>query len=237
MGKVASIPRPAATPGRELESGPAGKVFTYRRSDFLVATAGAAQPQAFLVEMPDPGAVIPPHFHREDEFQIVVAGGGSLGKHALAGTVVHFADAYTPYGPIRVGPVGLTFFTLRARADAGAQYMPESRASMLRKARRSIAAVVPPDGGTGPLWAPHDDGLAAWSVRLAPGAILAHPPGDGARYYLVLDGDLVHEDDELPCWSCVWADGHAARPRLRAADAGAHLVVAQFPRAASMPLR
>ena len=125
MPTLATTPAGAATPSRALESGPPGKVFTYHRIDYLASLPGAGEPQAFLVEMPEPGSVIPPHFHREDEFQVVVAGNGSLGKHALEGVAVHFADAYTPYGPIRVGPAGLTFFTLRARADPGAEYMPD----------------------------------------------------------------------------------------------------------------
>ena len=82
---------------------------------------------------------------------------------------MHFADAYTPYGPIRVGPAGLAFFTLRARADAGAEYMPESRARMARKARRSVSADVPPEGETAALWPTHPDGLGAWIVRARPG--------------------------------------------------------------------
>jgi hypothetical protein len=226
---IAAIPRAAAAAPRDLESGPPGKVFTYRRSDFLAPPAGAGAPQAFLVEMPTPGAVIPPHFHREDEFQVVVAGGGSLGKHALDGVTVHFADAYTPYGPIRVGPDGLAFFTLRARADAGAQYMPESRAAMIRKARRSVAASLPAGGEMVDLWSPHDDGLAAWIVRARPRAELAHPPGDGGRYYLIVEGSVVHGGRELPRWSCVWTGPGTARPRLRAGVAGADVVVAQFP--------
>jgi hypothetical protein len=226
---IAAIGRAAASAPRELESGPPGKVFTYRRSDFLAPSPGAGAPQAFLVEMPTPGAVIPPHFHREDEFQIVVAGSGSLGKHALDGVAVHFADAYTPYGPIRVGPDGLTFFTLRARADAGAQYMPESRAAMVRKARRSVAASVPASGEPGELWPPYADGLAAWIVRVRPHAEVAHPPGDGGRYHLIVEGSVAHDERELPRWSCVWTGPRTARPRLIAGSAGAAVVVAQFP--------
>jgi hypothetical protein len=226
---TAVVPRAAAASPRELESGPPGKVFTYRRSDFLMPPSGADAPQAFLVEMPTPGAVIPPHFHREDEFQVVVAGSGSLGKHALGGVAVHFADAYTPYGPIRVGPEGLTFFTLRARADAGAQYMPESRTALVRKARRSIAAEVGPGRETTALWSAHDDGLAAWIVAAGPNTHVEHPPGGGGRYYLVVAGSITHDADELARWSCVWAGPREERPRLIAGPMGAELVVVQFP--------
>ena len=233
MSTLATIPRSAAAPPRALASGPAGKVFTYLRSDYLASPPGAGEPQAFLVEMPEPGAVIPPHFHREDEFQVVVAGNGSLGVHALERVAVHFADAYTPYGPIRVGPAGLAFFTLRARADAGAEYMPESRARMARKARRSVAADVPPQGETAALWPIHADGLGAWIVRARPGEAVASPPGDGGRYYLIVAGSAAGGATALTRWSCVWKPAGAVHPALSAGPDGADIVVVQFPEEAT----
>ena len=68
MPTLATIPRSAATPPRALDSGPAGKVFTYRRSDYLASPPGAGEPQAFLVR--EPGSVIPPHFDCEIEFEV-----------------------------------------------------------------------------------------------------------------------------------------------------------------------
>ena len=103
-------------------------VFTFHRTDYLASPPGSGGPQAFLVKMHEPGSVIPPHFHVEDEFQVVVAGGGSLGKHALEGVAVHFAEAYTPYGPIRTGPDGLVFFTQRAIRACTRRSGPPSRA-------------------------------------------------------------------------------------------------------------
>jgi hypothetical protein len=229
MPTLATIPRSAATPARAHDSGPAGKVFTYRSREYLASAPGTGEPQAFLVEMPEPGSVIPPHFHREDEFQVVVAGRGSLGKHALEGVAVHFADAYTPYGPIRVGPEGLTFFTLRAKADPGAEYMPESRERMARKARRSVAADVPALGPTGALWPTHDDGLGAWIVRAGPGENVPSPAGDGGRYYLILEGSVAHGATALPRWSCIWKADGAPHPALIAGPEGADVAVVQFP--------
>jgi len=229
MPTLATVPRSAAAPPRALASGPAGKVFTYHRSDYLASAPGAGEPQAFLVEMPEPGAVIPPHFHREDEFQVVVAGSGRLGVHALGGMAVHFADAYTPYGPIRVGPAGLAFFTLRARADAGAEYMPESRARMARKARRSVAADVPPQGETAALWPTHPDGLGAWIVRARPGEAVASPSGAGGRYYLIVSGSAADGTTALPRWSCIWKPAGARHPALEAGEHGTDVVVVQFP--------
>ena len=212
-------------------------MFTFHRTDYLASPPGSGEPQAFLVKMHEPGSVIPPHFHVEDEFQVVVAGGGSLGKHALEGVAVHFAEAYTPYGPIRTGPDGLVFFTLRAKADPGAEYMPESRARMIRKARRNVAAHVPAHGESAPLWPVHADGLGAWFVRAPAGATVEAPrdAGDGGttrgggRYYLVVEGAATHEGTALPHWSCVWTAAGAEAPALLAGPDGVGIVVVQFP--------
>jgi hypothetical protein len=205
-------------------------VFSFLRTDYLASSPGSGGPQAFLVEVQEPGTVIPPHFHVEDEFQVIVAGSGSLGKHRLDGLAVHFAEAYTPYGPIRAGTEGLTFFTLRAKADPGAEYMPESRARLIRKARRNVAADVPATGST-PLWPVRDDGLGAWIVRAEGGARIGFPTGDGGRYYLVVEGSATHGATSLPSLSCVWAAPGAETPALIAGPQGAGILVVQFPAA------
>ena len=48
----------------------------------------ALHPMAFLVEK-WPGAVIRPHFHQADQFQVVVAGRGMLGDHEFSDGSVH----------------------------------------------------------------------------------------------------------------------------------------------------
>src|SRR5262245_18405605 len=75
-------------------------------------------PQGFLVDVHQPDYVIKPHFHLVDQFQVIVSGGGTFGRHhPITAGSLHYADAYTPYGPIVAGEKGLAFFTLRARAD------------------------------------------------------------------------------------------------------------------------
>src|SRR5688572_22188693 len=83
-------------------------------------------PQAFLVEQ-DAGTVIEPHFHVENEFQVIVAGSGSLGRAAVEPVVVHYAGGHTGYGPISAGRDGLSYFTLRTRMDPGAHFLPGAR--------------------------------------------------------------------------------------------------------------
>jgi hypothetical protein len=83
----------------------------------------ALYPMAFSVEkLPD--AVTRPHFHKADQFQVVVAGRGMLGDHDFSDGAVHYTDAYSAYGPIVAGKSGIWWFTLRNRWDPGARYMP-----------------------------------------------------------------------------------------------------------------
>src|SRR5579872_4299974 len=44
--------------------------------------------------------VNPTHFHIRDQFQLVVDGRFTLGRHELSPYSVHFSRAYTPYGPL-----------------------------------------------------------------------------------------------------------------------------------------
>lgn len=94
------------------------------------------QPVAFLTER-DLHRPIPPHWHRVDQFQVVVGGNGTLGRHSVAPYCMHFARAYTPYGPIADdGKEGVAFFTLRRRFDPGANYMPECKEALYQIAER-----------------------------------------------------------------------------------------------------
>ena len=56
-------------------------------------------PTAFLVEQP-PDYALAPHFHRENQFQLFVEGSGTIGRDALGAVTVHYAGAYTGYGPL-----------------------------------------------------------------------------------------------------------------------------------------
>ncbi|MFM7610777.1 MAG: hypothetical protein ACKO9A_18150, partial [Alphaproteobacteria bacterium] len=46
------------------------------------------QPQAFLVEQ-EPNAIVHPHFHFVDQFQVVVDGGGRIGRHDVGPIMAH----------------------------------------------------------------------------------------------------------------------------------------------------
>lgn len=55
----------------------------------------AVGPVGYLVEQ-ERNSTILPHFHQANQFQVVVAGGGLLGKLPVGPVTVHYAGAFTP---------------------------------------------------------------------------------------------------------------------------------------------
>jgi hypothetical protein len=216
---------------------------TYWKSDFIQSAAeDRPAPQAFLIEQ-DPNTEIRSHYHQQDQFQVVIGGEGTLGRHRVAPVSVHYAGRYTGYGPIRAGGGGVHYFSLRPVTTANAYYLPESRGEMLDVPRRHVLGEPVPVSSAQALGArtaaaidapiaPQADGLAAWLMRLPPRASAPVPAtaGAGERFYLVCGGGLRLEGAVLPRLSVLFAtadeDGFAAA----AGDEGLELLVMQFPR-------
>jgi len=198
-------------------------------------------PEAFLIEA-DPGSVSRAHFHIENQFQIVVAGKGLLGKHPLAPVTVHYTQRDVGYGPILADADGLSYMTLRPRRDRRSLHFPEwrhvqrprlpARQHTVGPMRETLAEVrALPGVRTEILIAPEDDGLAAWCLQVPPGKEAAAPgpvAGEG-RYYLVVDGTLESGGASWPALSCFYCAGNEAQPALAAGAAGLILLVLQFP--------
>ena len=154
-------------------------------------------PQAFTSTTPE-GFIFPPHFHLTDQCQVFIAGSAVMPTHDVTPVTLHYADAYTAYGPINVGEGGLTYFNFRPHGDVSAEYMPESRKKMAIRGGREIVTStrlsLDVDVDTlrlETLIDLHDDDLAAYEMVAAPGAKLldAEAAGSG-RFQLILDGDL-----------------------------------------------
>jgi hypothetical protein len=204
-------------------------------------------PMAFLVEK-EPGAVVKPHFHRADQYQVVVSGGGRMGRHALDGVEVHYTDAYSAYGPIVAADDGIAWFTLRNAWDPGARYMTESRAE-LRAARaenyqhrEAVAGAIHPlsDAALGalnqvactPVLGPGEDGLATWHCKLPPSAELCgpDPATGGGQFWIVLAGSLAMGGSGLlPPKSCAFVAPEDAPLAVHAGVGGAEALCLQFP--------
>ncbi len=197
-----------------------------------------------------PHTVVEPHYHAVGQWQVIVGGSGTLGRNVANPVALHYVDPYTGYGPITAGEEGLTYYTVRAMADPGAQFVskPEAKAKLMQvrgtKKRYLYLDAEQVSASTGeslrarthtatdPLVPAHDDGVAAWMVRMGPHADMAAPDARdcGGQALLVIGGALCHADAELPPMSCAFVPAGEGPMRLRAGDAGAEILVLQFAR-------
>jgi hypothetical protein len=192
-------------------------------------------PQGFYVDF-GPNFLIHPHFHRVDQFQIVVRGSGRIGKHPMDPVTVHYTDGFTPYGPIVCSEEGMAFFNFRSHSDVGAYPMPKSKDELERKAGRTRTEHTRLHLGGDrhtrmeALIDLEDDGLAAFELVAAPGSNLADEVVGGAcRYQLVLSGAMVVDERELPARSAVFASAGEVLSHRRAGPEGLHLLQVQLP--------
>jgi hypothetical protein len=202
----------------------------------------AEGPQAYLVDMPDEGSRISPHYHDVDQYQVVVDGDGVIGPHPLRPVTYQYADAYTPYGPIIASKNGLNFYTLRMAPSGGHFDMPAARHLMKAKPGRSIAGTFDLKGPNDKtpagqcvleiLHAPEPDGITAAGIRLGANATGKGIPSDaGGQYCIVCSGDVVHEGKHYPRLSLILVEAGEAAPVFAAGDQGAEILTVQFPRA------
>ena len=202
--------------------------------------ASTLAPVAFLIEQ-GPDSVVQSHFHHNDEFQVVVAGSGFIGRNPVAPVSVHYAGGYTGYGPVVAGPNGLSYFTLRPRYEAGALYLPDDRAAMKRGPKRHFrTSAITVRGETDrasaaavetvvPLEA---DGIMVSTLRIPPGGEYDAPDrsqGSG-QYWLVVGGSLVHTGTILDERSVLFVAGDTPTSPIVAGAAGLDLLLLQFPR-------
>jgi hypothetical protein len=212
--------------------------------------AGVLYPMAFLVEK-EPHAVVKPHFHEADQYQVVVQGGGRLGTHDVGTVAVHYTDAWSAYGPIVAADEGIAWFTLRNAWDSGARYMPAAR-EQLRAARRQNFAHREATAPPMPALAATElaradqircvtvleqtaDGMASWRYRLPGGASLRGPSPDqgGGQFWIVLSGSASAAGAvELPPNSCLFVGPEDGALEPVSGTGGADLLCVQFPRLA-----
>jgi hypothetical protein len=205
------------------------------------AAATCAGPQVFLVEVPEPDATIEPHFH--DVVQVIVRGCSRLGRDAAGPAVFHYADAYTPYGPIVGSEAGMSFFTIRAACASGYYPMPGARHMIQGKPGRNLAGKfdidkpLPKAGeSTRETMISAEDGVKVVGLSLGPNAHAEGEPADaGDQFYLVFTGSVIHDGREAPPLTLVRVEPGEATPIFHAGPAGARLLLTQMPRATSRP--
>jgi hypothetical protein len=213
-------------------------------TDYLT---GAGRPQAFMVTM-GPGATVPAHFHRIDQYQLLLGGGGARYKGAELPSrtlTVHYADAFSTYGPIEAGAEApMEFYTLRAVTDMFIAYMPAERDKLPATGRhRNIHVTVQTDdNGTAgrpayeELIAETRDGLAAWRAGLGPAEPLqSGTPGGSGQYCYVISGSVLAAGKELGPKSLAWLPAGSPTDRAAAGQAGCDVLFLQFPRDTTRP--
>lgn len=197
-------------------------------------------PQSFVVEARG-DSYNRVHFHVVDQYQVFLGGRGRVGRARFLPALVHYADAFTPYGPIESGPDGYVYVTLRPTGDPGARYMPESRAERARvDGRHHTMALLdradaPPVEVVIPV---EDDGLGACRLRAAAAgdALLPPPqPNPGGAHLLVIAGGVAvdgvdGEPGRLGRLGDVWVPAGEPWPTLRATEPGTDVLALGFPR-------
>ncbi len=214
----------------------------YWKSDFIKSAGNdTPSPQAFLVEQ-DPSQVILPHFHEQNQFQIIVKGGGTLGRTVVAPITVHYAGAYTGYGPITSGAEGLWYFTLRPMMDSGALFVHESRDKMKPGAKKHYhsAPLTPtPASGLANIKGPDTqvlnadpEGPTVEVIKVPPRGqlVAADSARGGGRYLLVTSGSLSVNDAQYGKWGCLWMASGAPARQIVAGEAGLEVLLLEFPR-------
>lgn len=201
-------------------------------------------PHVFMIES-SPNRSLATHFHDVDQFQVVVAGSGSMGRHHLLPHVVHFARGFTPYGPLLSGPdeEGIAYVTLRARAcpTGGAQRLPECRSRLTsisgRKPWQASGVplfVSPGTNGVGLAEIPgirDERGLAGHAVTLSSHAsieLLQPAKGDGFCV-VVLQGSLVHQRVSKAALTVVYVEPEEASYLMVAGPSGLQGLILNFP--------
>ena len=208
---------------------------------FMQPPTGTRLPQAFLVEG-TPHRVLRTHYHDVDQFQVIVSGNGTLGKHPVQFGSVHFARAHTPYGPITGGDNGVAWLTIRARRDAeGAQFLPEKREQLQQAPGRNPWQISQDpefldfDGDVALRAMPDvkdDRGLAVYCLRMKPNARTQMPDasGTGGQYLVVLRGSLKRDGKEQRAITIGYIAPDEDRLALTAGDEGLDALVLNFPR-------
>jgi hypothetical protein len=193
-------------------------------------------PTVFLYEQP-PNQTLAPHFHHNNEFQIFIEGEGKLGARKVTPVTVHYAGAYTAYGPIVAGPEGLKYFTLRTVHESGAILVANSEGKWPAGPRRhatgkplQIRAMdeleLLSEAKATTVLARADDGLEATSLELPPNARVApiHIGGGEGVFVLMLAGSLVSPDCVLNQRESLYVTEDEGFPTLLAGERGAHLL-------------
>lgn len=217
-------------------------LFSYHKTEWLQTepAPGLPSPLVYLVEQP-PFSVLPAHFHRQNQFQVFVGGSGTFGPRPITRGMVHYANAYTGYGPIIAGNDGVRYFTIRAIFDSGAFMIDSQRDAMVQGPKRNLhgdsgmSMDVPHLANLGEirrqaLFPPQPDTLQAERISAPSGSriALAAPEGLG-MFCLVLEGSIGYGGLTLGPHESLYLSPGEPAATLMAGSGGADLLRLQVP--------
>jgi hypothetical protein len=198
-------------------------------------------PTVFLIEQ-SPNTVAQVHFHRQNQFQLFVAGSGTIGSHAISPLTVHYASAYTGYGPLISGADGLQYLTFRSVFDTGAYYIPEQRHELRKGPKRGGQTGPTPivdeqtlrslrEIETSTLLAATPEGCAAHLINVPPGATIDIARAGIAHgcFATVVAGEAQYEGRELRLWETVFVSADERECALSARESGVSIVLLSMP--------
>lgn len=198
-------------------------------------------PTVALIEQP-PYFEFMPHFHRQNQFQVFVDGSGTLGRQTLAPVVVHYAGAFTGYGPLVAGPQGITYFTLRPVCESGFIPLAQRQEQMIAGPKRHahsesipVASVTEMQAWTQTheeyVIALGEDGLGARLVNLPSHANFecTHPVGSQGQFIFVLQGSALTSDYSLGVWEQMYVTQDEVMPQIIAGEQGVQFLCLSVP--------
>jgi hypothetical protein len=242
---IRSVSAATAAQDKFLIEGPGPKAWIHNyindgrvNADGNPRRAGDASPMIYLVDQ-EPNSSIQTHFHQVDQFQIFVGGSGAMGRTPLAPISIHYTTGFTGYGPLKSGPDGLQYLTIRNRWDPGLRPLPEAQlerpAAGTYKMRQRTTDPMPPMAAeqlsalaeTNLRLVLQVDTASAWVLALPPNARHDDPADRTAdRVVIICSGrlDETEANDRLACHFTP-AGEHM---EFKAAETGAELLILQF---------
>jgi hypothetical protein len=194
-------------------------------------------PQGFLTSVTN--RTIPSHNHAVDQFQVMFGNEGAVyQRHAIAPLLLHYADAFSTYGPIFGADPSLRFFTLRPRMDKTMNVMPEDKANVPYFGRRQkhleLDPVPLPAAGeveVTTLIEVEADGLEALSIVGGPDASFKVAPAEHTRgqYVCVTNGTVDWDGRTFGEYSLGWQAPSDEPAELHAGPEGCRVLVLRFP--------
>ena len=185
------------------------------------------------------------HFHEVDQFQVIMDGSGDFGRHFVKPYCVHFARAYTPYGPLQADKeTGWAFMVLRSRFDSGAQRFPQSLEKLKQVPNRQPWQVTTDvsfparTSGVNVQDIPEikdEQGLFTHTITMAANTRMTAPDpsvGDG-QYVVAVKGSLMHENKERDAPAVVFVKRDEPAFEIVAGAQGLDAIVLNFPKVRS----